>query len=348
MATWRQRNGKRFRNRLFGAGAALVALAVVAGCGSSDDGDDGGSGGESADVAFLTYSNDGLYIPKEVQGIENVIGPDGGSVEIFDAKLDAQAQLAQCQDVITSQRFNMIVLQPVDPATAGTCAEDAAAADIPVVALEFPVGPDPSTLEPQVDGVVGTVAGTTEGQAEKVYEGIKAGCKGVTDCEVALEVPARADPLGAAMIEAVETNGPADGIKLVAVTEGLYDIAETAKTLPDVLSANPDLDVFMAEADTNALAAVPVIDDAGLGDQVKVMGLGGSTAMIAAIEEGTAFGTVAYWPETAGEVVGEMIQATLNGEQIEEQAVDFQTVNPDQPLVVTQENVSEFIPEWGE
>jgi ribose transport system substrate-binding protein len=338
------------------AATAVVAIAAViaAACGSSDSSSSssatssGGGTAKAANVAWLTYSNDGLYIPQEVAGTEGVISPNGGSVTLFDAKLDQQEQLKQCEDALTSQRFNAIVLQPVNNAAAAVCVTQARAAGIPVVALEFPVGDNPNTLDIQVPGVVGTVAGTVQGQAEKAYQGLQDACKGMTQCNVALEVAARADPLGAAIIDQVKKNGAADGIKLVAITEGAYDIAQTAKTLPDVIAANPDLNVFMAEADTNALAAIPVIKDAGKENQIKVMGLGGSTSMIDAIKAGTVYGTVAYWPLTAGKVVGQMVQDAVDGKAIANTGVDFQTVAPDQPLIVTKENVDKFTPEWGE
>jgi ribose transport system substrate-binding protein len=348
---------QRVTRTLAALGTTAAIAAVLSACGSSDTSAGtsgatgataGSDGGKAANVAFLTFSNDGLYLPKEVEGVTDVIGRSGGTVKIFDAKLDQQKQLNQCQDAISSGRYNVIVLQPVDPAGAAVCAREAAAADIPVFAFEFPVGTDPNTLEPQLDGVDGSVVGTIQSQAEKTFQAFEAGCKGDSDCKVALEVASRADPLGSAQIDLLKSKGPAAGIQLVAITEGAYDIAQTAQKLPDVLQANPDLDVFLTEADTNAIAAIPIIKDAGMSDQIKIMGLGGSTSMIDAIKSGTAYGTVAYWPRTAGTVVGQMIQDTLDGKTVAEPAVDLQAVAPGQPVIVTQENVDTFTPEWGQ
>lgn len=335
---------RRFRGkRLPIAIAMIVGLTIVgAGCGSSsDDGDT--TGEEPANAAFLSYDVTD-FVQAEIAGMESVIEPTGGSLEVSNAKFDPQAQLKQCQDAVTSGRFNAIILAPVDGAAVAPCVQQAADADIPVVAAENPVGPDRDAIEPQLDGVVGSVVYTGAVNGRQVSQLTIDACKGIDPCNVILELAFRADPFSAVTLEDLQaTIDESPNINLAQVTEGGYDPALTAERIPDVLAANPDVDVILFEADSNAVAALPAINDAGL-DDVKVIGNGGSRQGVMEIENGNLFASTGTWPFQAGEIIGQMAVDTVNGTAIEEPAVDYYAI--DSPELITADNVSEFKPEW--
>ena len=92
--------------------AMLVAL-VTAALGLAACGDDGGSssGGDAPKVAWLTAITT-EFVDAEEKGARPVIEDAGGSLEFFDAQFDPQKQLTQCQDAITSGRFNSIRTSP--------------------------------------------------------------------------------------------------------------------------------------------------------------------------------------------------------------------------------------------
>src|SRR3978361_355604 len=163
------------RRRTIGSLAAVAALAV-AGCGS-DDGDGAASGASTTstgakatkkvNVAYASYGNTDS-VQAEVAGRKKAVSPGGGSVKVFSADFDPQKQLKQCQDAITSGRYNASVLSPVDPAHGVPCIKAAEAAKVPVATIEQAVGPDPYSLKPQFAGVVavGTIPLHTQGKAE--------------------------------------------------------------------------------------------------------------------------------------------------------------------------------------
>lgn len=328
---------------------AVVASAAIAfaGCGSDDSGSSSvatsstGENEKAAKVAFVTYTYTD-YAQAEEQGIKEAVTPNGGSVTVFNANFDPQKVQKQCSDAVSSQRYNAIVLAPVDSVSGAPCAKVAEAAGIPVVSLETPVGDDPNAVEPQLPGVVGAVVQGPVASAEALLPVVRDACEGKDPCRiVAEEVPG--DPFSTTMNRVVEEQLP--NAEIVQKFNGMYDPATVAKVMPDVVSANPDIDVLLAITDGDALAAVPALRSAGLLGQVNIVGAGGSREAAKAVKDGTMFGTTGTWPIQAGRIAGEMAIKAVNGQTIENPGVNSLTI--DTPPRVTPETVDEFTAEWG-
>jgi ABC-type sugar transport system substrate-binding protein len=103
--------------------------------------------------------------------------------------------------------------------------------------------------------------------------------------------------------------------------------------------------VFLSAADTQALAVVPALKQAGKLDQVKLLGNGGSRLGAKAVADGTMFATAGNWPHQQGEIAGKMLIQAVNGETVDPSEVD--AIRIDEPRIVTKDNVSQFKPEWG-
>ena len=327
--------------------AVVAATLLAAGCGADDAAAPSGapaSAGGSADpkvnVAYLSYAYTD-YVQAEEEGLKEAVGA-GGSVRVFNANFDAQKLLKDCQDAVSSGRYNAIVLAPVDPATGKPCVAAAAAKDIPVVTVETVVGDDPNALEPQVDGVVGAVAITPDRNAEPLLQLLQQACADVNPCKVIGEVASPSDPLTTRVVERVKEM---PNVELVQTISTGYDPAAVAKAFPDALSANPDAHVFLSIADSQALAVVPALEAAGKTDQVKLIGNGGSRLGAKAVADGVLFGSAGNWPRQMGAKAGQMLQQAVRGETIEQPGVDALALA--QPLTLTKETVGEFKPEWG-
>lgn len=335
--------------RRLGAVGMVMAGLVAAGCGSDDDGASGDSGGASGGanapkVAMIAYAILD-FGQAEVPAMEEELEKAGGSLEVFNANFDPQKQLQQCTDAITSGRFNAIVLMAVDGAAVAPCVTQAKDADIPVVALENPAGPDRNKIEPQLDGVVGSVVYTGARGGELAAELMTSACEGVDPCNVIIEIALKADPFSALRLKALEDAAEAtQNIEILQVYEGNYDSAQTAKKLPDVLSAHPDVNVVVFEADNNAIAGLKVIEAAGLND-VKSIGDGGGRQGANAVADGRLYGTTGTWPVQSAKIAAKMAIDAVNGEKLADPAVDFYEV--DTPTVITKDNVAAFTAEWG-
>lgn len=335
--------------------AAAVAFAVVtagaigAGCGSDDDGaataQKSSTAGASAsakpaEVAYVTYTYADFQQAEE-EGLKAAVEPGGGSVTVLNGNFDPQKSQQQCADAVSSGRYNVIVLSPLSPPTGVPCVTAAAAADIPVVSLETLVGDDINTVEPQVDGVVGVIAFTTESGAKALAQVVEEACAGKDPCRVIADV-IPGDPFGATNLEHVSA---LPGVEIVQKINTMYDPGQMRKLAPDVLSRNPDADVLMVMSDQQALAAVPAVQEKGMSDQIKLIGLGGSRQGAAAVADGTLYGTLSNWPRQMGKIAGEMAVKAVNGQAIDPAGVDALQI--DKPLTVTPETVDQFEPEWG-
>lgn len=332
-------------------GTALATLALALGavaCGSDDD-DGGGSGGgssgsaqEAPEIAWLTAVNTEL-VQAEEEGLTAGLEETGGSYQLFDAQFDPQKQLTQCQDAVTSGRYNVMMIYPVDGTAIRTCVQQAKNANIPVIAFEIPIGPDASEVEPQLDGVAASIVYPAAPDAERRWELIEDACGERTSCELIVTLASRADPFHAAALEVFERRAKESGFKILQVLETAYETAQTQKQLPDVLRARPEADVLVLEGDNNAIAAAEIAKEAGV--DAKIIGNGGSRPGAKAIEDGTIFGSLGIWPTQAGEKAAEIATQLANGDQPSETGVNFYEM--DEPVLLTKETIDEFTPEWG-
>ena len=347
------------RPRVLALGAIVAAVALAAaGCGSSDDGGStasgtsagtsasttGGAGGKPVKVAYLTYALTD-YVQAEEHGLKSVIAPDGGSVTVFNANFDPQKLTQQCQDAVTSGRYNAILLAPVDMATGKPCVAAAKSANIPVVTIETQVGTDPNSIEPQVPGVVGVVTIPQQANADALLGVTEKACAGQDPCKIIAEVANPNDPLTNLVVKTVKDKMP--NADIVQVISGQYDPSVIAKAFPDALAAHPDATVFLSAADSQALAVVPALKQAGKLGKVKLIGNGGSRLGAKAIADGTLFGTVGNWPEKHGVAAGKMLTQAVNGEPVQPDAINALEIGKPQPLILTKDNVDQFKAEWG-
>ncbi len=279
----------------------------------------------------------------ETDGLKKSIEASGGSVENFAANFDPQKQLQQCTDAITSGRFNVIVLDPADPVGAIPCAKAAKEAGIPVVNLEVVLGPDINAVDPQVEGVVGSVTITAGSNAKGMVDQTVAACEGIDPCKVIVEVSTPSDPFTNEVPKQLKALG--GNIEIVQTIVGQYDPATIQKSFADALSAHADANVFLSASDSNALAVLDQVKAAGLEGKLKLLGNGGSRRGAKAVADGTLVSTLGNWPFKMGEKAGEMAVKAANGLPIEPAGVDALTLS--EPFLLTKDTVGQFVAEWG-
>lgn len=334
---------------------AVLGVLALTGCGSSDGDSTSTSGSTGAStsgpattasktppkVAVLHYAlND--YSQVEIDGIKSVVDPAGGSVDVFNANLDPQKQQQQCQDAITSKRFNVIVLAPSSPPLGVPCATAAKAAGIPVIGLEIPTGRDANTNELQTPGVVGNATYTSEDVATGQQDLLKKACEGLDPCKTIVEITVAGDPTTEAYVTKAKE---LPNVDVVSVVAGQYDPATIAKKIPDVLAAHPDTNVILFAADQQLEASVPAVKSAGLFGKIKLIGNGGGRPSKTEIADGTMFATAANYPLTMGAAAGKMAVQAAAGETVNPSVVDGLRLK--EPFLITKENVDQFQPEWG-
>ncbi len=130
---------RRSKVSTFAVIAALVASMSLAACGSDDDeGGGGGDGGESGAVALLLpESKTARYESQDRPNFENKMKEICPDCEIIysNADQDAAKQQQQAEAAIT-QGAEVLVLDPVDAASAASIVTRAKSSDIPVISYD--------------------------------------------------------------------------------------------------------------------------------------------------------------------------------------------------------------------
>ncbi|MGH2937183.1 MAG: sugar ABC transporter substrate-binding protein [Solirubrobacterales bacterium] len=322
--------------------ALLGVVALASGCGSGGSGSSGSSGGSGgADIAFLAGVVDHSYTPAQVKGLE---AGGQGSVQTYNPEFNPTKQVEQCQDAIASQRYDAIVVTPVSNTSAIPCAKEAAAASIPLVVDQTVIGPNLNEIQPQVEGVTGSVILVPKSFAEYSWELIQEACGNTSPCQVVNELSFEGDPLFEEELNYVKEQSEGTSIEVVATYESQYEPSQTTSKLPDILLAHPDTSVVLCANDPTALAAAEVVKETGKQSQIKVIGTGGTATAKAAIESGKLFGTIATYPQTMSKIEGEIARKAADGEKTPPSTDGF-TVGS---VVggVTKANVTQFEPQW--
>jgi D-xylose transport system substrate-binding protein len=121
--------------------AALVALLGVAGCGGDDDDDDGGGGGGGGGggsiALLLPESKTARYESQDRPNFERKVGELCSDCDILysNADQDPAKQQQQAEAAIT-KGAKVLVLDPVDAASAGAIVQRAKQSQIPVISYD--------------------------------------------------------------------------------------------------------------------------------------------------------------------------------------------------------------------
>ena len=190
-------------------------------------------------IAFFGFAAANGFAQATWAGVQEGAAEIGAEVEFFDPVFDANTQISQIQDAITAGDWDAFIIQANDGNAVVPVIEEALEAGIPVVGEFTPIGPDYSTIEPQVEGLIFVGAAPVDNGVILAEMAIEA-CEGVDPCNVVYLEGFRALPLDVARTDAFHsTIEAAAGVELIASVEGGY--------LPDTgLSAAQD--VFVAHS----------------------------------------------------------------------------------------------------
>jgi ribose transport system substrate-binding protein len=302
------------------ASAALAAAALMAGgvaaCGSDDGGDSGSSGGGSkkvTDIAFFGFAGANSFAQATFSGIKEEAAKQGIKVKFFDPNFDAQQQVSQIQNAITTGKYQAFIVQANDGNAVVPPIREALDEGIKVVGEFTPVGTKYDTIKPQVPGLIFVGEPPTENGTALGKLGVQA-CEGVDPCEVAYLEGFKALPLDNARTDAVKKElGTASNIKVVASVEGGYTQATGLKAAQNVLEAHPDVDVMIGSSQAIA-GAEQAVKDAK--KKVKLIGNGGSRQAVAAVKAGRWFATYVSAEKDAGAKAAALAIQAAEGKKV--------------------------------
>lgn len=317
----------RRRRYVLPLAAAVLGMASITGCGaSSDTTTTVGSSAASSDdgkkvrIAFFGMTADSTYIQSMYEQAKSDAPGLNAEVQFFDAKWDGATQAKQVQDAVTSGRFDGLIIMPNDAPGILPIAEKAIAKGIAVSALEYPLGPDPASTAPQLEGITTQVIEDVIVGARTVAEQTNLACEKYDPCKVGMLWGSRKLPTDAVKVPVFKEKLD-DDVQLVAEADADYIATTGEKVTSDFLQAHPDLNVLVSVGDPMSIGAQRAVERAGkkLGNEpgaITIVGYGGTDKGVAAVREGKWLATYALVPTDMASKVMELTVKGIRGEPI--------------------------------
>jgi ribose transport system substrate-binding protein len=332
----------RFVNRRAGrltvalATVAVVAVASTVTAGARTSAPSAQQGKVKA-VAFFGFAAANSFAQATWAGVQKTAKANHVSAKFFDPNFNAQTQVSQIQDAITTGRYQAFVIQSNDGNAVIPVIKQALKAHIAVVAEFTPVGSNYATIKPPLSGM------TFVGEAP-VWNGQSLGklgiaaCKGLNPCNVAYLEGFKSLPLDNARTTAVKKMlASAKNVKLVADVEGGYSQASGLKAAQDVLQAHSDVNVMIGSSQAIE-GAQQAVKAAGKTGKIKLIGNGGSCQAIAAVRSGKWFAAYVIAEKSSGAKATQFAIDAGNGKKVPASFDTRQLQNP----IGTKANLGNF------
>jgi ribose transport system substrate-binding protein len=320
-----------------GAAVALAGSMVVAGVGLAMAQDD------PIEVAYLSASSANTWLGASKAAMDEVAAANGITITEFDAQFDPALQTTQLQDAIAANRYDGMIVVALAGSAVIPDLEAAAEAGMKIVGLNQVIGDDFTTADPQTPVLSASVMEPPFQRGERIGRLTLMACDGLDPCDVVYFYGIKGIPLDVAVRQGFDSVVEGSTVNIVAEGEGQYLGPDAGlAAMQDILVSTPEFDVVVG-ADQSMQGAEIALTDAGILDQVKIIGFGGSSVALDAVKEGRWFGELVGAPATEGRLAMEALVEAFNGTDIG--GVDPALTMPDEGLM-TAENADLFTAEW--
>lgn len=303
-----------------GAGRVLFAgllLTVVPAYAEAFGGRDAGNGcGHQGRLRVAWLANDPLntYDLAALEGVSSKLDAVDGEIETFYAGYDPTLQLSQCTAAVRSRKLDALLVIAADSNAIIPCVTLAKSYGVAVVAVDLPIGPDVTTVEPQVSGQTGAVLVPPAAWGFELATLVVDACSGVPTCEVAYLAGGFSiapDQFALAQLDAVAATH--SNVRIVAREEVFYDRGLATVATQGILQAHPNVRVILGSGDQMAQGAEDAIALQPPAAPIKIVGAGASEYGVNAVRDGRWYATLVALPRDEGEFAAEIaIRAVLN------------------------------------
>ncbi len=304
---------------------------------------------EKLRIAFITPGSNNLYVQAGILAAKETAEEAGAELTILDANWDAGAYFRQLQNVLASNRYNAVVVEPVDPnQICDIVSKKAADAGVVAVTVNAPIcGRARKTGDEMwTPGTLAHVGGSqTEDAFKRWLDKMVTDNPGPEKVAILVGPPLAANTLNAiAAIDQVKSEHPE--FDIVVVKEAQYLIEEGYNLAQSILQANPDLTVFAAAYSDVTRGAIQAIKGAGKEGTIEVYDFGGNSWSIEEIKAGRIAMTSVMLPYSEMATAIQSLADAWAGKPVKRvyDMADAETV-PGTPLI-SQGNIDKFTPEF--
>lgn len=295
-------------------------------------------------VAYLSYGVANSYDAPMLAAAKAVAATTGHvNVQVFDSQSTDTLQVSELQQVISSGKFQGILVQPIYGPALLPSIKLAIKKKIKVVNIDQILGTNYSSDQIEVHGLSGNVVFFPAKIGSQLAAEAILACGSASPCKIALVHNYTGDEPDAEITKTFDAGIAKDSsASIVANGDGLYTPSVALTFVSDTLVANPDLNVIVG-ADQDCEGAQSALTSAK-NTSVKLVCYGASATGIAAVKSGAWFADVAQLPATEGELgMIALIKAMKTGKGSGSQ-------NPVAKLpnngIVTKANAGKFNGEW--
>ncbi len=324
----------RFRSRRL-AGLAVAVVAMLGSACTSSPPTTTAEGGAGAERQFVVgYSQSNNAEPYRAQlniQLQHFMRqyPELKLLPITDARQDSATQVSHVQQFI-SQKVDVLIVSPNEPAPLTAVVQQACDAGIPVIILDRSVNTDCYT---SFIGGDNHLAGKKAG--ELALQLLPQGGS-VVELQGILSNQPQIDR-DRGFREAIAAN---PNIRIIAQREAKWLKEDATRVMQQWLAQYPKIDLVYAENDPMALGAYLAAKAAGREKQMKLIGTDGLAIPdggIRAVQRGELAGTFIY--PTCAEEAADTAAKIVRGEPVEKrQILDIVAVTPDNAAQLYQEH----------
>lgn len=330
------------RKLLSGVAIGAAGLLALTGC-ASDGGSDGGGGGdEGVSVGFFGFAASNSFAQGTYTGVEEAAEEMGAKATFVDGQFDGQLQAQQINDAVTAGTYDVIIIQANDNLVVQEPLKKAIDAGITVVVEFTAVGPDFTTVDPQVEGAISIVDPSVPNGETLAELGLLACEDAGDDCKVAYMEGNPSLPLDNARTDAVVEGLEAGGVTVLPRVTGGYSADEGRSAFQNISQANPDVDVVIGS--TQAIAGASAA--AGADSDIKFIGNGSPKSAVDRVLSGEWFAIYALDVVKNGYTAAEYGIKHFQGEEVP-MATNETSLAPAE-AIGTKENLEGFVSGYDE
>jgi ribose transport system substrate-binding protein len=250
-----------------------------------------------------------------------------------DGQDDIIKQITSMEDLI-AQGINVLILNPLDHKALVPAVNAAVKAGIPVFIVD-------SYIDPAAKYIT-SVQANNQGNGELIGEWI-VNKMGKSAIKAALISGSQGNPIGKekrlgfirGFSEAQLMSKGSVDLTIVSQGWGNWTNNGGLKAMEDILVANPDINLVVAENDAMGMGALKTINEAGKQPDIIVVGFDGQKEAYELIKEGKFAATALNSPRELAKLSVESVVKYLNGDRIDK-------VIYTRAVLITKENVDQY------
>lgn len=291
--------------------------------------------GEKKDykIAVLLPGPTGYFVATK-EGVDAAAAEYGVTIEYADAQWDASKQLAQAEDFMV-KGVDLIALCCVDSGSGEKIVKSAQESDIPVLAFTNAIGSEETGEYAGLVSYVGQNEVNTGAVTGEIAKNLLGGDGGKA---ILIEgVPGTTPQINRK--KGLEQALEGSNIEIIYNQTSNWEKEQALKIIEDLIQKKMEFNVVICQDDNSATGAGQALKEAGMKEDVKVIGLGGSKDGLQAVKDGVIDGTTYMSAVEEGHLAIETSVKYLNGEKVE-------PVTEIRQVEVNRDNVDTFKGEW--